>query len=1162
MATSGTRFRDRMRHKAVAMRAYLSTENGDLCRVLNLFCRIVYLSPMSGNAARTLKQYLRRVSDEAALQTDARLLGQFVEANDHQAFEALLDRHGPMVLGTARRLVANASEADDVFQVVFLSLARLAKTIRHGQTVPNWLYMATCRVAARARRRRMVSIENAPEPTTTTTADTELAWREVRTALDEELQRLPERLRSPLLLCYLSGLTRDEAAEQLGWSLSTLKRRLDEGRTALRRRLERRGISTAGLALAVLSPATLDAEVLPALAKACLDAVIGKETSTSVSALLLTTNTTFKSLAMKAVIVSLSLVGLAIGIYSGIGRADSTDPVEEKKTTEPPVAAKRVDSLGDPLPDGAIMRLGTRRYRAHLYHPAAPFQWLYRPDGKSYLMRYSNVTASEIRRIESSTGAVVESWPVGKSRGNVAWAKQDDDVVGFSPDGRYVLITNAYIHHGVVDSPQEWHLTYYDLNERKEVWSVSKKLLPNDWPDVGMCVFSANNKWIATGRDHGMGKEVRLWDARTGKQLWQLRNKGEGQSLSRTPIGFVDDGETVVLRDYDGVFSLFDRATGKEKSSFATGPRQSWGQTVLSRDGKHLVVCTLQPPSIWDLEGKKVATLEGHNSWANTAAFSPDGKKLFTGCFDSFVIEREFPSGKPIRKIELGRDRVLRMAVSPDGKRLEVAFEGEKALIFYDLATGKQIPESIDSHRSTVYGVECTPDGSLVSFGADRSVHTWDLKQGKSVAQFAVGLDLNGCGFALSADGTRVAVPNSDVKSIGIYERKTGKRLKNIPADRVSNQLLAFSPDGRFLAGIARSDRSAQVWDTDTGAPVLKVQREGEGNIATGGFSPDGRSFAFAEGGQLRTWDTGTWKAGFVIPAPKDWAWVGTLGLEYSPDGRMIATAREDGIRLYEVATRRERARVQPPGSPSGVLRFSHNGRLLAWVNDRNTIHVLDVRTGALAGPFSGHDDAITGLAFTIDDKALASSSGDCTILIWDLSAKIAAKPALDGNSDEDWKALRGEDAQKAFSAIRRLAADPETAVKTVGEHLRPAKPIDSQWVADRLRDLDHQNPAARDRATRELEESGDGSALALEKFLATKPSAEATQRAEKILARLRGQSATDEVAQSLRAIEALEWLGTAKARALVEKMAKGAEGVSVTEEAKRTLKRWRAATE
>src|SRR4051794_1392313 len=146
---------------------------------------------MSKQAARSLRHYLRQASDEAVLQADAQLLRQFVDANDHRAFEVLLDRHGPMVLGTARRLVHNAADADDVFQAAFLSLARLGKSVRRGQSVPNWLYTTTCRIAARARKRRAIPIENVPEPGTAPTAETDLAWREVRTALDEELRRLP-----------------------------------------------------------------------------------------------------------------------------------------------------------------------------------------------------------------------------------------------------------------------------------------------------------------------------------------------------------------------------------------------------------------------------------------------------------------------------------------------------------------------------------------------------------------------------------------------------------------------------------------------------------------------------------------------------------------------------------------------------------------------------------------------------------------------------------------------------------------------------------------------------------------------------------------------------------------------------------------------------------
>src|SRR5262245_11664533 len=98
---------------------------------------------MSESAAQSLIQYLRQVCADAVLQADAGLLRQFIETNDHRAFEILLTRHGPMVLGTARRLVNNSTDADDVFQAVFLSLVRLAKSIRQGQSVPNWLYMTT-----------------------------------------------------------------------------------------------------------------------------------------------------------------------------------------------------------------------------------------------------------------------------------------------------------------------------------------------------------------------------------------------------------------------------------------------------------------------------------------------------------------------------------------------------------------------------------------------------------------------------------------------------------------------------------------------------------------------------------------------------------------------------------------------------------------------------------------------------------------------------------------------------------------------------------------------------------------------------------------------------------------------------------------------------------
>jgi WD40 repeat protein len=503
----------------------------------------------------------------------------------------------------------------------------------------------------------------------------------------------------------------------------------------------------------------------------------------------------------------------------------------------------------------------------------------------------------------------------------------------------------------------------------------------------------------------------------------------------------------------------------------------------------------------------------------------------------------------------LGRKGISEMAVSGDGKRLEVIFWGEQALAFFDLETGKRIPEPIEAHRAAIYGIACAPNGSLVTFGHDGTVRTWDVKAGKAIEQFKVELDLNAGGFALSADGKRVAVPKSDIEGIHVYERATGKLQGTIAADHWSMKQIVFSPDGRFLAAIGRESGAAQVWATDTGKLVLKFKAQQVAYGSTAGtFSPDSRIFAFTDHGTVRFWDTATWKEETGITA------YSPFGVAFSPDGRMLATASVEGVRIFEVSTKREREHLRPAGYPSGNLHFSKSGRFLAWVSDRSKVHVLDVGTGTLIGPFAGHDDAITCLAFTLDEKALASSSADSTILIWDVASAAARNPAQGGgDADRAWQALASEDAKIAFAAIRTLAANPDKAVKRIGDRIKPVAPLDKEWVAARLRDLDSAKFAERDRATRELEQAGERIVPFLEKLLEGKPTAEARERAERLVSKLRGPgSETGRTAQTQRGLEVLEWIGSKSARELVEILAKGADGAALTKDAKETLGRWR----
>jgi RNA polymerase sigma factor (sigma-70 family) len=218
---------------------------------------------------------LFRVGTVAGL-TEDQLLERFVARRDEAAFEALLARHGPMVWGVCRRWLDDPSDAEDAFQATFVVLARRAGSIRRGDPVGAWLHGVARKVAARARadverRRRRERID--PEILAKTPA-VERDGYELRWALDEEIGRLPEKYRRPIVLCYLEGRTHDEAARELRWPVGTVRGRLARARDLLRTRLVRRGIATAtALGVSASVGAARAAAVPPSLFEATTRAV-------------------------------------------------------------------------------------------------------------------------------------------------------------------------------------------------------------------------------------------------------------------------------------------------------------------------------------------------------------------------------------------------------------------------------------------------------------------------------------------------------------------------------------------------------------------------------------------------------------------------------------------------------------------------------------------------------------------------------------------------------------------------------------------------------------------------------------------------------------------------------------------------------------------------
>ena len=232
-------------------------------------------------------QQVRSGATESVVETgDRELLRQFSEQRSESSFGALVRRHGPMVQGVCRRILGDVHEAEDAFQAVFLVLARKSASIRKPELLGNWLYGVACRISRKARIKavRKETWERRARKMPTQEQILELEWSELRQVLDDELSRLPEKYRAPLVLCYLEGRTNSEAAAELGWPAGSISGRLARAREVLRQRLNRRGLTlSAGLLAVLLLHKAASADVSPLLTEAAIRTGLSGSAKTAVS---------------------------------------------------------------------------------------------------------------------------------------------------------------------------------------------------------------------------------------------------------------------------------------------------------------------------------------------------------------------------------------------------------------------------------------------------------------------------------------------------------------------------------------------------------------------------------------------------------------------------------------------------------------------------------------------------------------------------------------------------------------------------------------------------------------------------------------------------------------------------------------------------------------
>ena len=282
--------------------------------------------------------------------TDGQLLARYAASNDGAAFAALVARHGPMVLATCRAILRRDHDVEDAFQATFLVLARKAPSVRGGAALGGWLHRVAYRVAVEAsvaaKRRRRREAE----------ASAMVISEAARPGLDpdvslivhEEVDRLPEGLRLPVVLCDLEGLTYEQAAGRLHWTEPTLRHRLVKARQRLRDRLTRRGVTETALgAVIIASEAT--AAVPATWAEAAVASVTGGASSMAAGAL---AHTILRSMLVAKLKIAAMAAIVAVGIASagviaiGAGRPDEPKPARNAPVIvqQPQATAKAKDT--------------------------------------------------------------------------------------------------------------------------------------------------------------------------------------------------------------------------------------------------------------------------------------------------------------------------------------------------------------------------------------------------------------------------------------------------------------------------------------------------------------------------------------------------------------------------------------------------------------------------------------------------------------------------------------------------------------------------------------------------------------------------------------------------------------------------------------------------
>jgi WD40 repeat protein len=833
----------------------------------------------------------------------------------------------------------------------------------------------------------------------------------------------------------------------------------------------------------------------------------------------------------------LGLVWLCLG---GLSAAPVPPEARLAAEAEPPK-----DLYGDPLPDLAVARFGTVRWRDSQKGGRGFDDVVCSPDGKLV----AGVGDVGLALWDAASGKPVE-WFRPKTRPTIA---------AFSADGK-TLVTGGTVQGRLEGGPGRPTQKY--LLERWEVGTG--KLLGEaeiDRPRGGVYRprLSPDGKTLSSREDD---KLVRLYDTTTAKITAELEANPD---YSDTGIVWSPDGKTLAVLsrqlapDQPGRLALYEAGTGKAIRTLGDKDVSYW-LPAWAADGKRLAMVTHRSICVFDVDwGALVREIDGVRG---TLAFSPDAR--FLASTDRATVHLfDTKTFQKVRTFDKPPERFGVPACWVDAKTL--AFAGEHAVSLYDAETGKAV-HHFAGHNGPVAALAFSTDGKWLASGdmISGEAFVWDIESAKTVHRFG-GHPGGATVLAFSHDGKILAVGEGTFQTgageryIRLFDQEKGRLKQKIVAHVNNVASLSFAPDGRTLAS-AGGDGRWRLWDVATGRRLAQV-REGEGPSFFVAFAPDGKSVLLGRPSELSVWKADlSEKLYDVGPAGQESRLIGYA--TFLPDSKTViscerAKDRKPGDPLVTELLRWKGGAEQPERSDRlGAFQqvpyqftLSPDGKSLAVLAGgygSNRVEIWDLETVKVAAVLDAQPGGVTSVAFSPDGAKLATGSGDTTILLWDLPM---------ARLERQWREWAGGKDVNAAA----LSKDADLAARFLRNRLVRMSYLEYKGRRP-IADLGSDQAEVRQAAANALEKMGPEAEFPLRVALDGDPSPEVRYTIRTLLDGLgpaRPDSAPWNMARLQVTLKCLEALGTPGAKKALQDTAEGPGELVVTKKAKEALERF-----